>query len=137
MTQLHSAQDAIEQAIEGGWLPKGYGTFIKNPIEASFSIYDSGSFIYLKGQPQSGGWDGGKEKINLTDWNILKSLTDPLFWQALGKARGWGKEANLQGGPHTNQWSNWIPYCWAWFAHEWFEVCMVGGDEAKFWQSLP
>ncbi len=105
MKQLHSTEDAIEQAIEGGWKPKGATRW---PISPELS------------------------QVNLYDGN---TLTDPLFWQALGKAQGWEGEkcdcvtetcAETHGATD-----------WKWQAIKWFENRMAGGDEQKFWESLP
>jgi hypothetical protein len=51
--------------------------------------------------------------------NKIVVLTDPLFWQALGKARGWIK----------NQWIV--------SSRQWFETRLSNADENKFWESLP
>jgi hypothetical protein len=61
MTQLHSAEDAIKQAVEAGY---------KCDQIAHFKI------------------DNAAEK--LIRWGKLpEALQSAAFWQALGKARGW------------------------------------------------
>ena len=96
--KLNNAQDAIKQAIEGG--------------------YD---------RTRSGGLEAQER--------ILFCLNDPLFWQSLGKARGWAFYSDGCGPNdvcrafHTAEWlSN---------AKEWFETRMNQEDETKFWSSLP
>lgn len=67
-------------------------------------------------------------------------LTDLLFWQALGKARGWGERlfnkptwtalSQKDKELATNQESRRQ-------GKRWFETRMSNGDETKFWESLP
>ncbi len=100
MKQLHSSQDAIEQAIKGGYhfFPIKIGNRTVLDIKNSTLSFD--------------------EAVKL---DIL--LLDPLFWQALGEARGWGNPT--------------IPTSWLIASSSWFKLRMEGGDENKFWQSLP
>jgi hypothetical protein len=54
-------------------------------------------------------------------------FTDPKFWQALGKALGWGEFVGMiKGG--TPVWLN--------QAHEYFEIKLTNGDENAFWKEL-
>lgn len=106
--KLTSAQDAIEQAIEGGY--QG---------EATISQY------------------GGL----VTDVIFL----DPLFWKALGKARGWSDthDHNITvrkfPPPEFKEEivSDDIVKQFQLHSHQWFETRMSGGDENKFWEYLP
>jgi len=95
MTQLHNVQDAIKQAIDGGY-----------DEATAKEAFDTG-----------------------TEYAIF---LDPLFWQALGKARGWPymTTANIKGLKVEE-------LDWHFFAEEWFETRMSNGDETKFWESLP
>ena len=109
MKTLHSAQDAIEQAIEGGYKTDK----AENPLFLSLSRtkkYDGNDLTYR---------DDYKVALDCT-------FTDPLFWQALGKARGW------------NNWSDGETHYLGWRenAKRWFLSRMVGGDENKYWESL-
>jgi hypothetical protein len=61
-------------------------------------------------------------------YHVGDTLLDPLFWQTLGKARGWNEEEGDADG-------SWFP--WMIHAQQWFKETMYGGDETKFWQSLP
>ena len=63
---------------------------------------------------------------------ILRALTDPLFWQALGKARGWDGSTWGNGNKDVRYQDGWF-----YFSHQWFSNRMVGDEEAKFWESLP
>jgi hypothetical protein len=98
MKKLNSAQEAIKQAIEGGYDEKN--ATINHPFSNREAIVEG------------------------------MVLHDPLFWQALGKARGWEKEIAFSPFEPT------IPY-WLYEAKAWFGTCMLNGDENKFWQSLP
>lgn len=69
MKQLQNAQDAVKQAIEGGY-----------------------EGAYIETREGSGFLKGGIGIIN------EQYLTDPLFWQALGRVRGWGQE--ISKGEH-------------------------------------
>ena len=120
MKTLHSAQDAIEQAIEGGWRPYWYG---------QYSYEFKKQYIVVK-------LGGGEIEF----YQYETALTDPLFWQALGKARGWwqgeqwryneeDENENIVGGLYL--------FDWQYHAIEWMRNRMVGGDEQKFWESLP
>ncbi len=96
MTKLHSATDAINQAIKGGYPLQGIR------IRPDFEIY----------------------------------FCDPLFWKALGKARGWkdreyGMETITNGRTWVQQFAS------KKYAKRWFETRLSNGDENKFWQSLP
>lgn len=73
-------KEAIQKAIEGGW--KGEGAKF-NYYEPTFE--DVG--WYLK--------NGYAENEN-----IWKVLSDPLFWQALGKSLGWGWVTPCEFGDH-------------------------------------
>lgn len=102
MKILHSAQDAIKQAIEGGWYP----------LQGKHGWHQSS-----KGAIK--GWASSIPNEALT-------LIDPLFWQALGKARGF-KPTYSDNSIVT----------WRYWAQEWFHIKMSNGDETKFWESLP
>lgn len=103
MKQLHNAQDAIEQAIEEGrYGNDDWREWIKTPTNE------------LKGYQYA--------ELFGTDATHQKML-DPLFWQALGKARGWNDK-----WPYEDSSDN---------AARWFDTRYHNGDEIKFWQSLP
>lgn len=114
MKKLHNAQDAIQQAIEGGWnvfTPAARRLLKKEPSFAS------SAFTIVKNQPFE-----------------QYVFADPLFWQALGKARGWGLRT-LGGLPHSDKTAFMADV--KMFAHQWLEVRLQEGDETKFWESLP
>jgi hypothetical protein len=64
MEQLTSAQDAIQQAIEGGWRRN------------STRFIEDGTIINV---------------LEMKRIGLDAAMIDPEFWQALGKARGWKK----------------------------------------------
>jgi hypothetical protein len=112
MEKLHSAQDAIKQVYDKEYLPAhfvssfnyGHESWIDNE-GMHFSIQD----VEQKGSPV---------KVN-------DILLDPLFWQALGRVRGWVAENPI------------LPPEWLHHAEYYFHIRLSGGDETKFWESLP
>lgn len=124
MIKLSSAQDAIKQAIEGGWK----ADIMAHPL----AEYEVDNLNRIQGQTL-GVWfrwgvRNGGALTNLS-MELLEGeiFTDPLFWQALGKARGW--ENYYDGEKHHLHWKD--------MGVRWFETRMSGGDETKFWESLP
>jgi hypothetical protein len=120
--KLTSAQDAIKQAIEGGYNPKQGWIEVIAPNH--------------------------KPKKNPYGYSLFEILTDPLFWQALGKARGWKNSMVarkeylvpiVQGDiGHQEVNHSLSPYpAWFWYARLWMETRMSGGDETELWESLP
>jgi hypothetical protein len=90
----------------------------------------------------------GKSYSQATDIVFL----DPLFWQALGKARGWKDRMHVCNGCGLNldikEITTWNKcrkcdsdvehqYGYKLWAHQWFENSLSNGDEQKFWESLP
>lgn len=102
--KLSNAKDAIKQAIEGGY--KQYEEHVRvlngvlYPLEVDGRHYSQSDIF-----------------------------TDPLFWQSLGKARGWVFNFKEADDSIYNQWER--------IAKQWFETRLSNGDEEKFWQSLP
>lgn len=94
MKQLHNAEDAIKEAIEGG--------------------YDN-TYFYSD-SPEKLGKNGLEP--NIFENKMIETFTDPFFWQALGKARGW------IGTQYRNE------------AKRWFDFRIMSWDETKFWKSL-
>jgi len=58
-------------------------------------------------------------------------LQDPVFWQTLGKALGWG-ECNEGYHVHTCN----VRDSWKENAHQYFDLLLTGGDTEKFWKDL-
>jgi hypothetical protein len=115
--KLTSAQDAIKQAIEGGYKPAGGGSLpfeaATNPTEAAYIL--AGVRI------------------------VTRVLTDPLFWQALGTARGWREKdeqtarlVKLAGGIMMEKQAQWFRQ-----AEKWFETRLLTRDEGTYWENLP
>lgn len=115
--KLNNEQDAIKQAIEGGWKPFEWSVM---PKVKTISPRDKVWFRH----PERGDISRPTTEIFL----------DPLFWQALGNARGWGMIPSGETGR-----SGAILYenAYKQAARCWFETRISGGDEAKFWESLP
>lgn len=99
--KLNNAQEAIEQAIEGGWNDDNY----------AFGVEDK-----------------SKEKIVVGAWCYTDNVfLDPLFWQALGKVRGWKAPIGLEGDDQCRH-----------IARIWFDTHVWHPEnETNFWQSLP
>lgn len=104
--KLHNAQDAIKQGIEGGYRPKN--AWQKTPEEFVQSAIDE-----------------------YVECLYEQTMCDPLFWQSLGKARGWDKEPlGTPDGGYAN-------ISWESEGLEWFLNHLQVQDETKFWESLP
>jgi hypothetical protein len=133
MTKLNNAQDAIQQAIEGG-----YSLFDGGPVEVS----EKGTWpmVYAK--------NNGVDKL----WPLSGVLLDPLFWIALGKARGWSEWTRMcivhgEISPEETTFYEKCDRCSGendtyceptafQKAHKWLTTRLSNGDETKFWQSL-
>lgn len=93
---------AIERAVKGGWKPKGYEHInLSSPKTIEVLIISAG-------------------------WGNLTS--DPKFWQALGKAEGWGIE------PSGSIWQGkeqWIIY-----GHDFLDHIFALKDPESFFASL-
>lgn len=72
-------------------------------------------------------------------------LLDPLFWQALGRACGWGDTIHNKDyyGTYCTicrglffPGYNGLGKCWQQKALRFFETKLSGGDEGKFWSDL-
>lgn len=123
--QLHSAQDAIKQAIEGGWKPKELSIKYKN--------------VEMKSAPSEGAILGYLQD----EAKMALAFLDPLYWQALGKVRGWipseypDGEMRCTAKRCTNRWCGYAGFVDPKdIARLWFENRQATGDEKKFWESL-
>jgi len=72
-------------------------------------------------------------------------LQDSLFWQDLGKARGWEEEGQVVHsrlckkndiGCTINCYRQ-VRIDWKYLALKFFETRLTNGDMTKFWESLP
>ncbi len=80
-------------------------------------------------------------------------IIDPLFWQALGKALGWkiytcSRHAVYPTDDKNQKWclctdpdTEWAKspdwkLSWQYYAHQYFELALTGGDKEKFWKDL-
>lgn len=98
VSKLNNAQDAIKQAIEGGLIEGEKWKFV------SANDYWA---VWLDGN--------GKE----TTISVLNYFTDPLFWQALEKSRGW----------YAGEWKQ--------KAMDYFQATVCDGETSdKFFQTL-
>lgn len=128
MTKLSSSQDAIKLAIEGGWKKEDSPVFEVGDIK---DIY----------------WVRFEREIDQRQIPTIfpdSILLDPLFWQALGKARGWEKCGACDGSGACIDVACWAcratgkwPDGWKDYASNWFHTRMNNGSESDFWESLP
>lgn len=105
--KLNNAEDAIKQAVAIGWEPQQDWHFEDK------TIY--------------------QESVDIPNiiWDLEHCFTDPLFWQALGKARGW--ECKRHVACKSDEDNRAKVFSEAWFnTHVWHP-----DQETKFWQSLP
>jgi hypothetical protein len=77
---------------------------------------------------------------------------DPLFWQSLGKAFRWEEDIEVCGGcgaklekqeitpygKHKGNCDSDVDWnlTWKFWAHEYFDLVLTGGDTEKFWKEL-
>lgn len=102
--------EAIKLAIEkGGYTPKEY-------VERNYFASKKGTRL------QSTGANPSESEI----------VTDPLFWQALGKALEWEIGTKVDGNGDTYEW----PCEWLYRALRYHELKLIGGNEETFWQEL-
>lgn len=135
VTELHSAEDAIKQAVEDGrYLWKDFSV-VSGEIETVW-----------------------KRAMAWASKNVSEVLQDPAMWQALGKARGWKelrcnrcrthttieyrKEKGGKGiGDECSDCYGKFEEEWRIHQHEWLDAnddaLLLGGDMKAFWQSLP
>lgn len=89
MKQLTSAQDAIRQAIEGGWEVANYmPAFPADPKKF---------------------YDNEKAVLRFLAHIHERIFLNPLFWQALGKTRNWERQLS------DNSISVWRYWAQEWF----------------------
>lgn len=111
-------QQAIEKAIEGGWLK---GSKLKCISEYDGSYIPKVAFFTLKSDETSTG-----------NWHrdVLALISDHLFWQSLGKAMGWrigyyGSDfETIEMSPYLVQW------------HRFIDHLAEGGTPESFFESL-
>lgn len=70
-------------------------------------------------------------------------LLDPLFWQALGKARGWGSSFGFIRTSDTGEIESWLEsdsagtvYQWRYYWHRFIDHLASGGDAELFFKEL-
>ena len=111
--KLQNEEDAIKQAIEAGYDPTKVHPSVRLPKQ------------YLE---------------EVKSFTIDGILSDPAFWQALGKARGWNY-CKLHSFVGSNLDSERCNDCnhdgWLMHALRYFETRLSGGDLNRYWQNLP
>ena len=123
MQKLTTEQDAIKQAVKGGWKKNS------RIIDVTFG----GGVVFAK----------KRGHIYQETLNLAEILQDPAFWQALGKARGWKKEYLLTIDeflpPPVGKFFEYGAELeeWAYHALRYFETRLSNGDLTAYWRSLP
>lgn len=77
------------------------------------------------------------KKIFMRDAVYPKVFLDPLFWQALGKARGWGiegRDKTVTSLPGIPQWD--VKPFWVGRWHSFIDALASGGDAESFFKEL-
>lgn len=76
-----------------------------------------------------GGWRKDYEIHNFSEYEVVQ---DPVFWQAVGKARGW-VEAEIENCP-----DHFCFRCLEWRRHamEYFETKLTNGSMEEYFKSL-
>lgn len=116
-------KEAIQKAIEGGYLAEAYEHFktrMKNPDEniiVHIEKWENDYFAYMFGGT----------------WNCSTIFLDPLFWQALGKSLGWrGEKKYINVTDETfGKFETWECY-W----HRFIDHLASGKDAESFFQEL-
>ncbi len=112
-------EKAIRDAVEEGWHPDGF-----SPESVILDEFD-GEIAYIS-------LYGGDEHEEL-ELHLEQIFLDPAFWQALGKARGWG-ESNLAAGSVSD--GLWPISWWKIYAVNFFQHIMDGDDAESFFATL-
>lgn len=111
---MNIPKEAIEKAINGGWI----ATARKENNNADYIC----------------------EHLLKNDdvfWRCY--VTDPSFWQSLGKALGWTEYGEYEIDRKSDYELGLTGYYgdeWALEAHRFYDLILTGGDTEKFWQEL-
>lgn len=116
---------AVEKAIEGGWRLKNQHI----PADGDYfvALIDNGAAIKYQVQNKA-----GEPKDN--DYaNVAEIALDPTFWQALGKALGWGLVLGWEEmyAPAENAAQEWYQN-----AFRFYDLILTGGDTEAYWKDL-
>lgn len=79
----------------------------------------------------SGGWLGGNwDTYNNGGFDWQHIVLDPTFWQALGKALGWGTNWNptVENDQYLEEWYD--------TAHRFYDLILQGQPTNQFWADL-
>lgn len=121
--------EAIRIAIEKGGY-KLFGALDKPLAKYSIDFYSGGIGVrrlLVSVDWANRGTDGRVEK-KFGEANENDIASDPLFWQALGKALAWDGKRWICMQSHKTEWQ-----C---EAHRYFDLLLTGGDVEAFWKGL-
>lgn len=120
--------EAIKLAIEQG----GYKLFglVNKPL-FKYEIDYVETYLGFKRWIVFASWPGRNHQTQIMKISqevyFSDIVQDSLFWQALGKALGWGRK----GMKTTANDRTWLHY-----AHQYFDLVLTGGETEKFWKQL-
>jgi len=115
--KLTSPREAINQVFGKGYLPACF----KTPFTSEYAYWiDDGCHFSIQDVEET------------PCATFTQVCLDPLFWQELGKARGWSEKIIMTTFPGNVDVREWWMH-----ALDYFETRLSGGDETKFWESLP
>lgn len=134
-------KDAIQKAIEGGWRPQDYGYKPSRGVTFK-SFYLIGNKLEIEVEREEKQWEWNKPYIGTAHgsfWvHITQVTSDPLFWQALGKALGWGmwKSPEINASAiEEDYWGESTPL-WKWHWHCFIDHLASGKSADEFFNSF-
>jgi hypothetical protein len=116
--KLTSPLEAIEQVFGKGYFPECF----KIPLNAKYQYWidDNGCHFSIQ------------EVEQMPCVTFTQVCLDSLFWRALSKTRGWSERIIMTKCADNVEVREWLMH-----ALDYFETRLSGGDETKFWESLP
>lgn len=123
-------KNAIEKALEGGYDPFGHAKKWGGYGKRIDPHYNAGLGWLIWGTDEA-----GVETYDVVHQGEL--LNSPLFWQALGKAMGWGRIKYRQSTPRCiRMMSKPTPNRWKKEWHRFIDHLVAGGDVEGFFNEL-
>lgn len=100
------------------------------PEKALKSAMDAGWKPEVIAENLTHHWFGASQNQTIS---LANTALDATFWQALGKALGWGDY--WYNDPETHVKVN-LQKPWLDYAHRFCDLIYTGGDTEKFWDEL-
>lgn len=125
---MNIPKEAIERAIAGGW---GKSRLDQLP---NWKVASRTTIMFWKELPLVGNHKTVPKERQILQMSSI--ALDPTFWQALGKALGWGEST-------FHQIANGIEYqeygydeVWRLLAHRFYDLILQGKPTEDFWKEL-